>query len=68
MLRPILTLAAVGFAGVLALKLIWLLLLPLVGALIGFAVLAIKIALIVALVLIALKLFRKVTRPLTVES
>ena len=68
MLRPVLSLAAVGAAGFVAFKLLWLLLLPLVGALVGFAVLAIKVALIVVLVLVALKLFRSMARPVSSES
>jgi hypothetical protein len=61
--RPVLTLAALGVAGFVVFKMLWLLLLPLVGALVGFAVLAIKIALVVALVLIAIKLFKKISEP-----
>ena len=63
MLRPVVTLAAIGAAGFVAFKLLWILLLPLVGAFVGFVALAIKIAIIVALVLIAIKLFRKITQP-----
>jgi hypothetical protein len=50
MLRPILTLAAVGVAGVAIWKLLWLLLIPVFGALLGFAALAVKVALFVLIV------------------
>jgi hypothetical protein len=68
MLRPVVALAAVGVAGFVAFKLLWLLVLPLLGALVGFAVLAVKIGLIVALILIAIKLFRSISRPASSES
>jgi len=45
MLRPIVTLAFVGLAGIAIWKVLWILLLPLVGALVGFVGLALKVAL-----------------------
>jgi predicted ABC-type exoprotein transport system permease subunit len=53
MLRPILTLAAVGIAGLAIWKLLWLLILPLVGALVGIALVGVKV-LLFALVIYAI--------------
>ncbi len=61
MLKPIVTLAAVGFIGAILGKLLFLLLIPIFGTLIGFVALAIKIALIVALVWLGFFVFRKLT-------
>ena len=61
MLKPIVTLAAVGFVGAIITKLLLLLLIPVFGTLIGFVALAIKIALIVALVWLGFFVFRKLT-------
>jgi hypothetical protein len=58
MLKPLLTLAALGVAGFVAWKLIWVMLLPMF---VGFLALAIKIALIALLVFVLLKIFRRVT-------
>ncbi len=58
MLKPFLTLAALGVAGFVAWKLVWVMLLPMFF---GFVALAIKIALIALLVFVLLKLFRRVT-------
>jgi riboflavin transporter FmnP len=58
MLRPILTLAAAGFVGVAVWKLLWLLLFPLVGALLGFAALAVKIALFALVIWVLWRLVR----------
>jgi len=44
-MKPILTMAAVGAVGFVIWKALWLLLIPLFGAVFGFALLAIKIAL-----------------------
>lgn len=60
MLRSLLALAAVGVAGVVVWKLVWVLLLPM---LFGFLALAIKIALIGALVYVLYRVFRSATRP-----
>lgn len=61
MLKPIVTLAAVGFLGIALGKLLFMLLLPLFATLVGFIALAIKIALIVGLVWLGILLFRKLT-------
>lgn len=53
MLRPVLTLAAVGLAGMAIWKVLWLLLLPLVGTLLGLAMVGVKV-LLFALVIFAL--------------
>jgi predicted ABC-type exoprotein transport system permease subunit len=53
MLRPVLTLAAVGLAGIAIWKVLWLLLLPLVGTLVGLAMVGVKV-LLFALVIFAL--------------
>ena len=61
MLKPIATLAAVGIVGVVALKLLGFVFLPLLGILLGFLFTALKIALIVALIWWGFSLFRKWT-------
>ena len=61
MLKPIATLAAVGFVGAIIGKLLFMLLLPVFATLIGFVVLAIKVVLIVALVWLGFFVFRKLT-------
>jgi predicted ABC-type exoprotein transport system permease subunit len=53
MLRPVLTIAAIGIAGVAIWKLLWLLLFPLVGTLLGLAMVGVKV-LLFALVIFAL--------------
>ena len=53
MLRPVLTLAAIGLAGVAIWKVLWLLLLPLFGTLLGLAMLGVKF-LLFALVIFAI--------------
>jgi hypothetical protein len=58
MLKPLLTLAALGVAGFVAWKLVWVMLLPMF---VGLVALAIKIALIALLVFVLLKIFRRVT-------
>jgi len=60
-LKPVLSVAAVGFVGVLLYRLLWALMLPVVGAFVGFAMLLVKIALIAALVWGGFWLFRKLT-------
>jgi hypothetical protein len=59
MLRPFALLAAVGVIGAVLYKLLWLLLLPLFGMLIGLAVWVFKLALIAALVFLGYLVFRK---------
>ncbi len=61
MLRPIGMLAAAGFVGVLLYKLLWLLMLPLLGMFIGLVLTVLKVLLIVGLVWAAMRLFQKIT-------
>ena len=61
MLKPVMTLAAVGFVGAIIGKILFMLLLPVFATLIGFVVLAIKIVLIVGLVWLGFFVFRKLT-------
>lgn len=61
MLKPVVTLAAVGFVGAIIGKILFMLLLPVFATLIGFVVLAIKIVLIVGLVWLGFFVFRKLT-------
>ena len=60
MLRTLLTLAAVGVAGIVAWKLVWVMLLPM---LFGFLALAVKIALIALLVFVLFRLLRRAGQP-----
>jgi hypothetical protein len=60
MLKSLLTLAAVGVAGFVAWKLVWVMLLPMVF---GLLAVAIKIALIALLVYVLFKVFRRATEP-----
>lgn len=62
MLRPILTVAAVGLAGVAIWKLLWILVLPLVAGLFGFALLALKLVLVGLILWVAWRLVRRVMR------
>ena len=59
MLRPVVSLAAAGIVGIALWKILSILLLPLAGALIGFLLMLLKVGLVVALVLIAVWLFRR---------
>ncbi|MBI4501484.1 MAG: hypothetical protein HY700_10015 [Gemmatimonadetes bacterium] len=59
MLRPLLTLAARGAAGILAWQLLWAPVLPLV---VGILAIAIKIAFWVALIAVAIWVFRRLFR------
>lgn len=61
MLKPIVSLAAVGFVGAIVAKILFMLLLPVFATLIGFVVLSIKVVLIVALVWLGFFVFRKLT-------
>ena len=61
MLKPIVSLAAVGFVGAIVAKILFMLLLPVFATLIGFVVLSIKIVLIGALVWLGFFVFRKLT-------
>jgi hypothetical protein len=62
MLKPALSLAATGVIALLLWKVLGLFLLPLVGVLIGFAFLALKIGLLVGAVCFLLWLFRRFHR------
>jgi hypothetical protein len=62
-LRPVVALAAIGVIGFVAFKFVWALLLPVVGVLFGLAVVIIKVLFFVALLFIAIKLFKKITEP-----
>ena len=59
MLRPVLTLAALGAAGIIAWQLLWTLVLPLV---VGIFAVAIKIAFWVAVIALAIWAFRRLSR------
>ena len=56
MRRSLLTLAALGVAGLVAWKLVWVMLLPM---LFGFLALAVKVALIALLVFVLYRVFRR---------
>jgi len=62
MLKPVLGLAATGVIALLLWKVLAVFLLPLVGVLIGFAFLALKIGLLVGAVCFLLWLFRRFNR------
>jgi len=62
MVRPILTLAAVGVAGIALWQVLFTLLLPLIGTVVGFVVTLAKIAFLILLVLVAIWLFKRITR------
>ena len=53
--------AAVGIVGLVLTKLLWMLMLPIVGIFIGFMVIAFKVLLVIGLVWLAFSLFRKFT-------
>ena len=59
MLKPALTLAATGVVGFALWKVLSFLLLPLLGTMLGFVFMLVKIGLVVALVCFLLWLFRK---------
>jgi hypothetical protein len=59
MLRALGMLAGTAFVGVLAIKLLGLLLLPVLGLVFGFVMFVFKLALIFALAYLAYKLFRR---------
>ena len=59
MLRPAVTLAAAGVVGFALWKVLSFLLLPLLGTMLGFVFLLVKIGLVVALVFFLLWLFRR---------
>lgn len=59
MLKPVATLAAAGLLGLALWKILGIVLFPLFGTLLGFLVTILKLAVVVALVLFAVWLFRK---------
>jgi threonine/homoserine/homoserine lactone efflux protein len=59
MLRPFLTLAALGVAGVVAWKLLWGLVLPVIAVVLGAVFLVLKIALVAFLVYLAYRMFQR---------
>lgn len=61
MVRNILTLAGVGFAGLFLAKFLWVLLLPIFGMVIGLVALVLKVAFIAALIWFGFWLFRRMT-------
>ncbi len=61
MVKSIGMVAAAGIVGLIITKLLWMMMLPLVGIFIGFMVLVLKIALIAGLVWLGYSLFRKWT-------
>lgn len=63
MLKPILTLAALGVAGIVAWNLAWVVLLPVLGVVLGFVFTLLKIALVIFLVYLGYKMFEKMTKP-----
>lgn len=58
-MKPLVQLAAVGIFGVVAWKLLGLLLLPLLGTMLGFAFVVVKIAIVVGLFLLVMRWLRK---------
>lgn len=62
MLKPVLGLAAAGFAAVFLWKLLGLLLLPLMAMALGFLVVVLKFAFIGAMICFAIWIFRRMTR------
>ena len=61
MLKPVAQLAAVGVVGILAAKLLGMLMLPFLGMLIGFVLWIGKLLLIAALIWFGYHLFKKIT-------
>ncbi len=59
MFKPVLVLAAAGFLSVALWKILSVLLLPLAGVLLGFVFTILKLALVVAMVLFVIWLFRR---------
>lgn len=59
MLRPIMIVGAVGVGGYLAWQILWAFILPMLGAVLGFLWMAVKIAALVALAYWAYRMFQK---------
>jgi hypothetical protein len=62
MLRPILGLAAVGAVGYVAWQVLWAILLPLVGTVVGFALLVIKILFFAMLILVGVWVLKRLLK------
>lgn len=62
MLRPILGLAAVGAVGYLAWQVLWAVLLPLLGTVVGFALLMVKILFFAMLIVAAIWVVKRLTK------
>ncbi|HEX9582372.1 MAG TPA: hypothetical protein VF970_14810 [Gemmatimonadales bacterium] len=60
MLRPVVTLAALGVVGVVAWKLLWGLVLPFVAIALGLVFTVLKLALVAFLIYLAYRLFQRV--------
>ena len=60
-MKSIAMVGAAGIVGLIVTKLLWMLMLPILGLFIGFMVLVLKIALIVGLVWFGFSMFRKMT-------
>ncbi len=60
-MKPMLSLAAVGFVGLILAKFLGILILPIFGMFLGFLFLVLKIVLIVGLIWMGFNLFRKWT-------
>ena len=58
-MRPVVTLAAAGIIGVALWKVLSILLLPLAGLLLGLVLTLVKVGLLVALVMLAVWIFRR---------
>jgi hypothetical protein len=62
MLRPILGLAAVGAVGYVAWQVIWAMLLPLLGTVVGFVLLMIKVLFILLLIVLGVWVFKRLAK------
>ena len=62
-MKPLFKLAAVGLVGFAAVKLVGFLFAPLIGIMLGFVLMALKIALIIALIYLGFYFFRKMNEP-----
>lgn len=61
MVRSIAIVGAAGFVGLIVTKLLWMLMLPVLGMFIGFLALVLKWALIIGLIYFGYRMFRKMT-------
>jgi hypothetical protein len=60
-MKSIAMVGAAGIVGLVVTKLLWMLMLPILGMFIGFMMLVLKVALIVGLVWFGFSMFRKMT-------